>query len=163
MDVKFARRLPPESEPGSSSLCLTTVSSPKLPSGRSSLRLSGVFSSGATCSPRLPASPTPIHVPFSSPRLGAWRRSPAAKHSPAGPCPQGPTGKSGTAEPRPQCPLPSKPSFHFPPKVPLPSALLMGTPPGMMPPGSCHPGQEGEAAILFPQIWFWPLPPALPI
>lgn len=44
MDVKFSYSLSPESEPGSSSLCLTAVLSPKLPSGSSPLQLSGVFS-----------------------------------------------------------------------------------------------------------------------
>lgn len=84
--------------------------------------------SGATCSHRPPPSPTATHISDSSPRLGARRRSPAAKHSPAGPCPLGLTGKSGTADPGPQCPPPPRPSFHFPPKVRLPSALLLGTP-----------------------------------
>lgn len=129
--------------PGSSSLSLTAVSSPKLPTGSSSLRLSGVFSlnqmqlAAAGCLPpqhplTYPSARAGLGVPRRSPSahpgLGVPRRSPAAKYSPAGPCTLGLTGKSWTADPGPRCPPPPKPSFHFLPKVHLPSALLVGTP-----------------------------------
>lgn len=42
--LEFTCSLPPEAEPGTSSLRRTAVSSPKLPWGSSSLRLPGVFS-----------------------------------------------------------------------------------------------------------------------
>ena len=81
----------PESEPGNSSLCLTAVFPHELPPGSSSLWLSGVFSLNLV---RL-QSPSSPSTHFSSP-CPSWVprcRSPAAKHSPAGPCPPRRTGK----------------------------------------------------------------------